>query len=85
MYKRSIRNATRYAVLVLIGFAAAGCQKVPQGLNTQPAIPAALGDFVTVTTDEGERTAVLWFKQPDQTIIAVRVHVPQGVTRFPRS
>jgi hypothetical protein len=85
MYKRSIRNRMRYAMLTLIGLTAAGCEKVPQGLNTQPAIPAALGDFVTVTTDEGERTAVLWFKQPDQTIIAVRVHVPQGVTRFPRS
>ena len=85
MYKRSTREALRCAVLILIGLAAAGCQKVPQGLNTQPEIPAAFGDFVTATTDEGERTAVLWFRQPDQTIIAVRVHVPQGVTRFPRS
>jgi hypothetical protein len=85
MYTRSVRNPMRYAVLILIGMAAAGCEKVPQGLNTQPAIPASLGDFVGATTDEGERTAVLWFKQPDQTIIAVRVHVPQGVTRFPRS
>lgn len=85
MYKRSIRNPVRYAVLVLIGLATAGCEKVPQGLNTQPAIPAAFGEFVNVTTDEGARTAVLWFKQPDQTIVAVRVHVPQGITRFPRS
>ncbi len=85
MYKRSIRNATRFGALIVIGLASAACQKVPQGLNTQPAIPAALGDFVAVTTDEGARTAVLWFKQSDQTIIAVRVHVPQGITKFPRS
>jgi len=85
MYRRYVRNAMRYAVLTVIGLAAAGCQKVPQGLNTQPAIPAALGEFVGVTTDEGARTAVLWFKQSDQTIIAVRVHVPQGITKFPRS
>lgn len=85
MYERSMRKTLRYALLILIGSAAAGCEKVPQGLNTQPAIPAAFGDFVTATTDEGERTAVLWFRQPDQTVIAVRVHVPQGVTRFPRS
>jgi hypothetical protein len=85
MYKRCSRNLMRYAVLILIGLAVAGCEKVPQGFNTQPAIPAALGDFVGVTTDEGERTAVLWFKQSDQTIVAYRVHVPQGVTRFPRS
>lgn len=85
MYKRSICNAMRCAALIMIGLAAAGCEKVPQGLNTQPAIPAALGDFVAVTSDEGPRTAVLWFKQSDQTIIAVRVHVPQGMTKFPRS
>ena len=85
MHKRSVRNALRWGVLAAIGLIVAGCEKVPQGMNTQPAIPASLGDFVTVTTDEGERTAVLWFKQPDQTIVAARVHVPQGATRFPRS
>lgn len=81
----STGKTMRCAALILIGLATAGCQKVGSASQTLPAIPAALGELVSVTPGDGAFQAVLWFKQPDQTIVAVRVHVPSGTTRYPRN
>ena len=85
MHKKSTVKTMRYAMLISIGLTAAGCQKIGSTSQRLPAIPAALGDVVAVTPGDGPRQAVLWFKQSDQTIVAVRVHVPSGTTKYPRS
>ena len=75
----------RCAVLILIGLATASCQKIGSTSQTNPGIPAALGELVSVTPGDGAFQAVLWFKQPDQTIVAMRVYVTSGTTRYPRN
>jgi hypothetical protein len=84
MYKKSTGKLMQYAVLIVIWLATAGCQKMGSASQTLPAIPAALGDLVAVTPGDGPRQSVLWFKQSDQTIVAVRVNVPSGTSRYPR-
>jgi hypothetical protein len=92
MYKKSAPKTMLYAVLILIGLATAGCEKLGAPTNSpkQPAIPAALGDLVAVTPGDGPNQSVLWFKQSDQAIVAVTVSVRRGtidakMTKFPRS
>lgn len=85
MQRRFSGKTVRYAVLILIGLATVGCQKLGSASQTLPAIPAALGDLIAVTPGDHPRQAVLWFKQPDQTIVAMRVQVPNGTTRYPRN
>ena len=85
MQRRSTGKTMWYAVLVLSGLASAGCQKLGTGDQTLRAIPAAHGDLVGVTQGDGAHQAVLWFKQPDGTIVAVREYVPRGTTRYPRN
>lgn len=75
----------RYAMLFLITLATAGCQKMGSSSQTMPGIPGALGELVSVTPGDGAHQAVLWFKQSDQTIVAVRVYVPSGMSRYPRN
>jgi hypothetical protein len=84
MHKKSTIRIMRYAVLMLIGLASAGCEKLNTATQTAPAIPADRGELVAVTPGDGPRQAVLWFKQADQTIVAVRVFVPRGTTKYPR-
>lgn len=85
MERLSTEKTMRCAGLILIGLAVAGCQKIGSSSQTQPGIPAALGEFVGVTPGDGARQAVLWFKQPDQTIVSVRIQVPSGTTKYPRN
>jgi hypothetical protein len=85
MQRQRVGKAMRCAVLILIGLTTTGCQKMGSTSQTLPGIPAALGELVSVTPGDGTHQAVLWFKQPDQTIVAVRVHVPSGVSRYPRN
>jgi hypothetical protein len=79
-----MNKKTALAVLILLSLATAGCQKVGSTTQTIP-VPAALGDFVAVTPGDGQLQAVLWFKQPDQTIVAVRVHLGPGTNRYTRN
>jgi hypothetical protein len=74
----------RYALVLLIGLASAGCEKLNTASQTAPAIPTDRGDLVAVTPGDGPRQAVLWFRQADQTIVAVHVFVPRGTTKYPR-
>ena len=85
MQRQFAGKTMRYAVLILLGLATAGCQKIGSTSQTLPGIPAALGELVSVTPGDGAHQAVLWFKQPDQTIVAVRVNVPSGTTKYPRN
>jgi hypothetical protein len=85
MQRQSTGKPMRYVVLILIGLATAGCQKMGSTSQTLPGIPAALGDLVAVSPGDGPRQSVLWFKQSDQTIVAVRVNVPAGTSRYPRN
>jgi hypothetical protein len=85
MNKKSTRMTVSCAALIVSGLAATGCQKIGETSRTLPdAIPAGLGDLVAVTPGDGQRQAVLWFKQPDQTVVAVRVYLPAGITKYPR-
>jgi hypothetical protein len=83
----------RCALLLAIGFAIAGCEKMGGGSNlpeTAAAIPASFGELVAVTPTDKRLQSVLWFKQPDQTIVAVLVDQRDGAwyaykTKWPRS
>jgi len=89
MHKKTSENTLRYLALILIGLATSGCEKLGTSNPTHSVIPPALGDLVAITPGAIPTQSVLWFKQPDQTIVAVRVYVPKGtieaeVTKFPR-
>jgi hypothetical protein len=90
MHKKTSPKTLRYAALILTGLATTGCEKL--GATHTPkqlTIPVALGDLVAVTPGAGPMQSVLWLKQPDQSIVAVRVSVQRGtieaeITKFPR-
>ena len=91
MPTKSSRKTGRYVALILIGLATAGCEKLGTAhAPKQLGIPAVLGDLVAITPGADPTQQVLWFKQSDQTIVAVRVNVPRGtieaeMTKFPRN
>jgi len=81
-----------YALLILIGVAIAGCEKLggPQNAPDMHTIPAAMGELVAVTPSTNPHQAVLWFRQADQTIVALQVNTSRGTiysatVKFPRS
>lgn len=82
-----------YALPISIAVAIAGCEKLggPQTApHIMPAIPAAMGELVAVTPSANPHQAVLWFRQADQTIVAVHVNSSRGTiysatVTFPRS
>lgn len=89
MHKKSSEKTLWYVALILIALATTGCEKLGTSNAMHSAIPAGLGDLVAITPGAIPTQSVLWFKQPDQTIVAVRVYVPRGtieaeVTKFPR-
>ena len=86
------KQTVRCAQLIAIGLAVAGCERLgSQGNVPETApIPASFGDLIAVTPTDQRWVSVLWFKQPDQTIVAVRVDVAHGKaialkTKYPRS
>jgi len=93
MCKTMIQKTTAYLLLASLGFVIAGCEKLEGPVMTQklPAIPAAFGDLKGVTPDQDQPfQSVLWFEQPDKTIVAVRVNIARGTilantAKFPRS
>jgi len=91
MNKKS-EETVRCVVLLAIGLAVAGCEKLgaPANVPETTTIPASFGDLVAVTPTDKRFESVLWFKQPDQTIVAVGVDLRDGKTyvfktKFPRS
>jgi hypothetical protein len=78
-------KSMRCALLISIGLATSGCQKMGSSVQTLPGAPAEFGDLVGVTPGDGAHQAVLWFKQPHQTIVAMRVNVPSGISKYPRN
>lgn len=90
MYKA--KQATQCAALLAMGLAVAGCQKIgpPVQIPETCAIPSSFGDLVAVTPADRPFESLLWFKQPDQTIVTVGVNSARGTcqvhrTRYPRS
>jgi hypothetical protein len=86
------KRALRCAVVTTIGLAAVGCERIGSGgsVPETAAIPAALGDLVAVTPTDQRWESILWFRQSDQTIVAVRVNVAKGTTyiaktKYPRN
>ena len=94
-----MRNTPIALVLVAVAIcAAASCQKIPEpahlGLSAADftsSIPLEYGELVSVTPlPETPHTVMLWFKRPDQSIVAIRVNVSRGtlfnlVLEIPRS
>jgi hypothetical protein len=86
------KQATQCAALLALGLAVASCQRIgpPGNIPETCVIPASLGDLVGVTPADRPYESVLWFKQPDQTIVAVGVNSARGTcqvhkTRYPRT
>jgi len=77
---KASKRAVRCAVLLAIGLTAVGCERTgpPANVRETAAIPASLGDLAAVSPTDQRWESVLWFKQPDQTITAVRVNVANG-------
>jgi hypothetical protein len=91
MNKKS-EQTIRCAVLLAIGLAVAGCERMgaPTDVPETNTIPASFGELVAVTPTDRRFESVLWFKQSDQTIVAVRVDARNGAayvfkTKYPRS
>lgn len=91
MHKK-LGQTMRCAVFLAIGLAVTGCERVgpPMDVPETSAIPASFGELVAVTPTDRPYVSVLWFKQPDQTIVAVHVDFAHGVaqpykTKYPRS
>lgn len=89
--KKPIQNMMRCLALISLGLTIGGCQRL-EDTNTpkMAAIPAAMGDLVAVTPGYRPFEQVLWFRTPDQTIVAVRVNLSRGTIeantiKFPRS
>ncbi len=81
-------------IIALVGATAlawVACQRLPertlvQGdlpfvtLEATDSIPLEYGELVAVTPSPSHQYhAVLWFEQPDKTIVGVRVNVSRGV------
>jgi hypothetical protein len=91
MNKKS-EQTMRCAVLLAIGLTAAGCERLgsPANVPETAPIPASLGDLVAATPTDKRLESVLWFRQPDQTLVAVRVNLAKGTayvfdTKYPRN
>jgi hypothetical protein len=78
MYK--VKHPLRCVVLVAISLAVVGCEKIGSASSAPETavIPASFGDLVAVTPTDRPVGSVLWFKQPDQTIVAVYVDTTRG-------
>ena len=79
---------TPIAVAALAGLTAS-CQKIPEPVFGDPslkfttapftdAIPAAYGQLVSVTPTPFPYVAVMWFRKPDESIVAMRIHYSRG-------
>jgi hypothetical protein len=91
-----LRNTKQtYMVLAysaFVGVASAGCQRLeePAAWAQIEAIPAEYGQLVGITEHENPYIAVLWFEQPDKTLVAVKVNTARGQIaaqsiKFPRN
>lgn len=81
MQNRIKHQTITCVLLASIGLASAGCEKLdqPENFPAMEAIPATFGELVNVTQDpHWPYAAVLWFEQPDKTIVAVRVNISRG-------
>src|SRR5262249_36499808 len=92
MQTKSMPKIMLCAMLIAMGFAVTGCQRLGQpGKAPQVgAIPAGIGELGAVTPGERPYQCVLGVKQPEQTIVAVYVNTAHGtisgrMTKFPRS
>jgi hypothetical protein len=79
-------------VLLAIGLAVVGCERLGSAANVPKtvAIPASFGELVAVTPTDRRFHSMLWFKQSDQTIVAVEVDLRDGEwyvyeTKYPRN
>ena len=78
------------AYSAFVGVTSAGCQRLEEPAGAQmEAIPAEYGQLVGITQHEDPYVAVLWFEQPDKTLVAVKVNVSGGQIaaqslKFPR-
>jgi hypothetical protein len=89
-----LRNTKQtYMVLAysaFVGVASAGCQRLEEPAWAQiEAIPAEYGQLVAITQHQDPYLAVLWFEQPDKTLVAVKVNIARGQIaaqsiKFPR-
>lgn len=81
MQNKIMHKSLSYVLLASLGFASAGCEKLgPSQVGPWvEAIPAEFGELANVTQDpDNPYRAVLWFEQPDKTIVAVRVNIATG-------
>ena len=63
MQNKTMQKVRQCVLIVSIGLAIAGCEKLPGGPGPQQAgIPAALGELVSVTPDVKPFQSVLWFR-----------------------
>jgi hypothetical protein len=93
MQKKIMHKSLSCVLLATIAFAIAGCEKLNQSKNLpmMEAIPGEFGELVSVTPNPDQPYgAVLWFQQPDKTIVAVRVNIARGqiaakTVKFPRT
>ena len=81
MQQKTMKHKMLPVLFSLMGFALTGCEKLnePNEQAGIEAIPATFGSLVGVTADSGRPyRSLLWFEQPDKTIVAVSVNTARG-------
>ena len=83
-----MQNSAITPIVVVLACLTASCQKIqepqfPANLKmpTSPftdAIPAAYGQLVSVTSTSDAYGAVMWFRKPDESIVAVKINYALG-------
>ena len=85
------KRTTVVLAAVLLGLGTIACQKITERERPEPtltfeqiefadAIPLDYGELIAITPSGSQlHTALLWFEQPDKTIVVVYVNVSRGV------
>ena len=81
MQEMTLLKKIPLVLLCLVGLSITSCEKLDEQIpgRTMETIPAAFGQIVGVTADPSlPYGAMLWFEQPDKTIVVVRVNTSRG-------
>ena len=84
-----MQNSAIAPILVVLACLSSSCQKIQEPAQSEAnlkiatapftdAVPAAYGQLVSVTAGSRPYSAVMWFRKPDESIVAVQVNYARG-------
>ena len=83
------KSAMTSLLAAVVACSTASCQKLDEPASFKAdlkmidaqltdAIPAEYGQLVSVTADDAPYVAVMWFRRPNESIVAVRINYSHG-------